>query len=358
MTKQPVRIAVLGAGTIGRRHVEHVAADPEAQLLAIVDPAPGTRELADEHGVGWFPSFAAMASADRPDGVVIASPNQLHVAHGLECVAAGIAALVEKPIADEVASAERLVEAAEAAGVALLVGHHRRHNPLMQHGKDVIESGRLGQILAVHAVCWFHKPDEYFDVAWRREKGAGPVFLNLIHDIDNLRYLCGDIISVQACESNAVRGNPVEETAVVLLRFANGALGTVTVSDAIVAPWSWELASGENPVYPHTRESCYQIGGTHGSLSIPQLDIWFNDAKRSWWEPMLRERIAIEADDPLRRQIRHFCRVIRGEEKPLVSGREGLETLKVIAAIKHAAASGELVHVTRRRQMTAVGSEQ
>jgi predicted dehydrogenase len=340
-----VKLAVLGAGLIGKRHIEHVMAVPEAELTAIVDPSPNGRAVAEEKHVKWFPSFAALAAAEKPDGSIVATPNQIHVANGLESIAAGVAALVEKPIADDIASAAKLVEAAEAAGVPLLVGHHRRHNPMIRKAKDVIDSGRLGRVLAVHGACWFFKPDDYFEVPWRREKGAGPVFLNLIHDVDNLRYLCGEVVSVHAHESNAVRGYAVEDTAVILLRFANGALGTVTVSDAIVAPWSWELTTGENPMYPKTEESCYYIGGTHGSLTIPKLEVWHNPGKRSWWEPIHRERIAFETQDPLRLQIRHFCKVIRGMEKPLVSGREGLNTLKVITAVKEAAQTGQEVRI-------------
>ena len=341
----PVRLAVLGAGSIGKRHIEHIDAEPMADLAAVVDPAPEGEAAAREHGARWFASLGDMLAVDKPDGVIIATPNQVHAANGLEAVAAGVPALVEKPIADDIASATALVEAAEAAGVPLLAGHHRRHNPMIQAAKRAIDAGCLGQVIVVQGMCWFFKPDDYFDVGWRREKGAGPVFLNLIHDVDNLRYLCGEVASVQALESNAVRGNAVEETAVILLRFAGGALGTVTVSDTVVAPWSWELTTGENPAYPHTQEACYQIGGTHGSLTIPQLDLWRNRDKRSWTQPIAPERLAYEPQDPLRLQVRQFCKVIRGEEPPLVSGREGLETLRVIEAVKRSAATGEIVRL-------------
>lgn len=342
---RPVKVAVMGAGLIGKRHIEHVVAQPDAELVAIVDPSPAAKALAQEKGASWFPSFAVMMEQVSPEGVIVATPNQLHVENGLECIAAGLPALVEKPLAADVTSAERLVQAAEAAGVHLLTGHHRRHNPLVQRAKRAIDEGRLGQLVAVHAMCWFYKPDDYFDVEWRRRKGAGPVFINLTHDVDLLRYLCGEVVAVQAQETNAYRGNEVEDAAVILLRFASGVLGTVNVSDKIVAPWSWEFTSGENPAYTHTEESCYYIGGTRGSLTVPYLDLWRNPTKPSWWEPLERERLPVTAEDPLGLQVRQFCRVIRGIEAPLVSGREGLETLKVSAAVKDAAATGRTVQL-------------
>lgn len=342
---RPLKLAVIGAGLIGKRHAEHVAAEPGATLSAIVDPAPAGRDLAAALGTRWFARFADLAAADRPDGIIIATPNRLHVENGLEAVAAGVPAIVEKPIADDVAGAARLVAAADAAGVPLLVGHHRRYNPMIRKAKEIVESGRLGRVLTLSGHFWLMKPDDYFDVAWRREKGAGPVLLNLIHDVDLFRHLCGEIVSVQAQESNMVRGHAVEETAAILLRFASGALGTISVSDSVVAPWSWELTAGENPAYPRQDQACYQIGGTHGSLSIPSLELWTNKDRRSWWEPLLRERVPFVLGDPLKAQIRHFCAVIRGEATPLVSAREGLETLKVIEAVKLAARSGAAVRV-------------
>ncbi|MBX4926087.1 Gfo/Idh/MocA family protein [Rhizobium binae] len=334
-----VKLAVLGAGLIGKRHIRHVLEEPAAELVAVVDPTSLGQEIARNAGVRWFPSFGDMISAQRPDGVIIATPNQMHVRNGMDAVAAGIPALIEKPIVDDVTAGEKLIKMAEAKGIPLLTGHHRRHAPMMQKAKQIIESGELGRILVVNAMFWLFKPDNYFDTPWRRERGAGPVFLNLIHDIDNLRYLLGDIAAVQARESNAMRGYAVEETAVILIEFKNGILGSASVSDSVVAPWSWEMTTGENAAYPKTEEACYMIGGTHGSLAVPSLDIWRNPAERSWLEPFARKRIDVENQDPLVLQIRQFCNVIRGHEEPLVSGREGWETLRVIDAVKRSAAT-------------------
>lgn len=338
----PVALAVVGAGLIGRKHAALIAADAGAHLAAIVDPAPAGRSLAANLGARWFPSVTEMIAQAKPEGVIVATPNQLHVAHGLEAIAAGLPVLVEKPLADSVAEGLKLVEAAEAAGLPLLTGHHRRYNPMITKAMEIIASGRLGKLVTLHGSFWLMKPDSYFEPAWRRAKGAGPILLNLIHDVDLFRALCGEIVSVQAMASNALRRHEVEETAVILLRFANGALGTVTVSDAVTAPWSWEMTTGENPAYPRQEQACYQIGGAHGALSLPQLEVWWNPGARGWWEPLARERVPYVPEDPLVLQIRHFCDVIRSGATPIMSGREGLATLKVIEAIQRAVSTGKL----------------
>lgn len=339
-----VKLAVMGAGLIGKRHAMHVTASAEAELAGVIDPTPAGETVAREYGAPWYKSLNDMVATDRPDGVIVATPNQIHMVNGLECVEAGIPVLVEKPLCDDLAEAVRLVAAAEAKGVPLLTGHHRRHNLMVQKAKAILDSGAIGRPIVANAMFWLRKPDDYFEVAWRRERGAGPVFLNLIHDVDNLRFLLGEVVAVSARESNAVRGYAVEETAVILLEFASGALATASVCDATVAPWSWEMTTGENPAYPQVAEEhCYLIGGTEGSLALPQLDIRTNKGKPGWYQPFELARPGVPDEDPLARQVTHFAEVIRGRAEPLVSGREGLETLRVIDAVKRAAASGERV---------------
>ncbi|MEM7743037.1 MAG: Gfo/Idh/MocA family oxidoreductase [Pseudomonadota bacterium] len=338
-------LAVIGAGLIGRCHAALIADSAEATLSAIADPAPDARHLAEEMGVPWFPDLPHLLEAQHPDGIIIATPNQRHRADGEAAVAAGIPALVEKPLAGDVADAEALVSAADRAGVPLLVGHHRRHNPIIAAAKAAIARGELGRIVAVHAQFWLCKPDDYFEVDWRRQPGAGPVLINLIHDIDLLRHLCGEITAVQANETSAIRDLAVEDTAAAILTFENGALGTLTASDTVAAPWSWEMTAGENPTYPHTDQHCYLIGGTHGSLSLPQGVLWRHPGPRSWWEPIAPTQLDIAPADPLPRQLAHFCAVIRGEATPLVGGTDGLAAVRVIAAIKEAAVSGQTVAV-------------
>ena len=138
--------------------------------------------------------------------------------------------MIEKPIATSSREALALVEKAESLDVPVLVGHHRRYNPIIKRANKVITSGEIGKIRAVHANCWFYKSDEYFDeAAWRKKRGAGPISVNLAHDIDLLRHLCGEIDFVQAQTVKSIRGFENEDVAGALLRFRNGAIGTISV---------------------------------------------------------------------------------------------------------------------------------
>src|SRR3954447_21845626 len=151
MTINPPRIAVAGAGLIGKRHVEEVAGGAYSTLASVVDPGPAAPELAEKFAVPLYRSLTELFAADKPDGVILATPNQMHVDGGLECVAAGVPVLVEKPIGDTVQGATKLVEAAEAAeaaGVPLLTGHHRNYSPIMTTAREIVQSGVLGSIVA------------------------------------------------------------------------------------------------------------------------------------------------------------------------------------------------------------------
>ena len=343
VSRHELGIVVVGAGLIGKKHIELVSS--VARLHAIVDPAETARDLAASLDVPWFADLSECLGSNPPDGVIVASPNTLHLAHGTACLNAGLPVLIEKPLAETVVAGRALAELSANTGTPVLVGHHRRHSAVIDAARRVLAEGGLGRLVSVNAMFWLNKPADYFDVTWRSEPGGGPTYINLIHDIDLLQHLCGPIVSVQAREANAVRGFQVEDTSAIILEFGNGALGTVTVSDAVSAPWSWELTAGENPAYPRTDQSCYMIGGTKGSLSLPDLRIWSHEGAQSWWSPMATERLPVEARDPVEAQLHHFCEVIAGRTATLVSAEDGLRNIEVLDAIKTAARTGEVVHI-------------
>ncbi len=344
-----VKLVIAGLGLVGKRHAEAIHNVENVELVAIVDPDNFAADYSRKNNLKWYPSLSEMFAAQDPDGVILATPTPQHVEQGLQCVARACPVLVEKPLATFANEAKALVDAATQANIPLLVGHHRRHNPLIQKAREQIKAGQIGKIRAVHVNCWFYKPDHYFDIApWRKLKGAGPISVNLVHDVDLMRHLCGEIASVQAQAQPSQRGFENEDVAAALLRFDNGAIGTITVSDSIVSPWSWEMTSREYPIYPSTSQSCYLLGGSHGSLSIPDMTLWSHNGRRDWWQPISAIAYPCTASDPLINQISHFAEVISGKEEPLVSGTEGLKTLQVIEAIQKAASTGKIVLLNDR----------
>ena len=143
----------------------------------------------------------------------------------------------------------------------------------MQQARDIVKS-ELGQLLAVNVLWAVLKPLSYFEPQWRRVAGAGPILTNLVHDVDLLRFMCGEIVNVTAAARRSARRHEVEDTVAVLLHFESGALGTITACDASPSPWSWDANSGENPNFPVSRENSYRFLGSDGSLEFPDLHLW------------------------------------------------------------------------------------
>ena len=350
-----LQIAVVGAGLIGRRHIEVLARSTQCSLCAVVDPSDGASQYASQLGVAHFASLRDLFQERKPDGVILATPNQLHGDQGLECVNAQVPAIIEKPVTHTLEQGLELLQAAEASNAKILVGHHRRYSSIMSKAVEVVSSGVLGDIVAVVGTTLFYKDetDGYFDgpFAWRREPGGGPTMINLIHDIGNLRALAGEIVEVHAMASNKTRGFAVEDTAAISLRFAGGALGTFMLSDTAAADHSWEHTSGEDMQNFKAAQSddadCYMISGTLGSLGIPTMRLrrYMDQASRSWRNPLSRSAIPLEVVDPLERQIAHFCDVIRGEAQPAVSVRDGVANLRVVDAIAKSIETGEIVRL-------------
>ncbi len=347
MTK--TRIAVAGAGYIGQAHMGVAQHSPSCTLSAIVDPSPAAMAVAAQAGVPLFKSIEDLLANDLPDGLVLATPNQLHVPQALQCIDAGLPILLEKPMATSVSEGEQLLRVVEATGAKVLIGHHRAHSPIMAKAREVLDSGKLGKLVAVMGSATFYKPDRYYaDGPWRRELGAGPILLNMIHEVHNLRMLCGEIVAVQAFASHATRGFPVEDTVAINLRFASGVLGTFLLSDTAACARSWEQTSQENKAYPsYEDEDCYVITGTNGSLSVPtmRLKTYPSAEDRSWWKEFEVGVVGMVRDDPLKHQMEHFGQVVRGEASPLVSAQDGLLNLRVTEAIVEAARSGRTVNL-------------
>ncbi|MCP8687610.1 Gfo/Idh/MocA family protein [Marinobacterium sedimentorum] len=344
-----LKIAVVGAGIIGKAHMDLLVASEHCDLAAVVDPCAQAKALAQAKGAAYFTSLDELLTQARPDGIILATPNHRHVEQALACIAAGVPVLIEKPVAHTLDEGRKLLDAARSADAKCLVGHHRYHSPIIAKAKQIIGENLLGDLVAVSASAMFFKPDDYFEHSpWRTRKGAGPILVNMIHEVGNLRYLCGEIVEVQAMSSNAQRKYEVEDTVALSLRFANGTLGSFMLCDTAACARSWEQTSHENKSYAHyPDEDCYVIAGTEGSLSIPTMRMkrYASKAGRSWWKPFDCTTIELERHDPLAEQLEHFCAVIRGEADPIVTIHDGLQNLRIVEAISLATKSNASVRI-------------
>ena len=345
----PLKIAIAGAGVIGRAHMAVLAQNPNCQLCAIADPSGAAQQLSQALDIAWFATLDELLTQAQPDGVIVSTPNALHVPQALHCIEKGLPVLLEKPIAHTVADAQRLVQVVQNLQAKVLIGHHRAHSPIMRETKTLIDSGRLGRLVGVLGSAMFYKPDSYFNEApWRSQTGGGPVLINLIHEIHSLRMLCGEIVEVQAMTSNAVRGFAVEDTASISFRFTSGVLGSFLLSDTSASARSWEQTSQENKAYAsYDDEDCYVIAGTLGSLAVPsmRLKTFAKNDDRSWFKPFDCNVVALQREDPLKLQIAHFLNVVQGKTVPLVSALDGLQNLLVVDAISRAIASQQTIRL-------------
>lgn len=340
----PLRIAVLGAGLIGRRHMDTILAMPEAaELVAVSDPLADPDQY-DLQGAPWFTDENQMLDRVKPEAVVIATPNGMHLAHGEACCRRGIHFLMEKPVTATLEEAAALVRLVRESGVKTLVGHHRRHLAAIQHAREIIDSGRIGALVTASVIWATRKLEDYFNAAWRKQPGGGPILINAIHDIDMLRHLCGEIASVSGLAGHAQRGFAVEDSAAALLRFDNGCLGSFTCTDAGFSPWTIEQGSWENPRFPHSGQSAYRLTGTKGSLELPVLRVWEAEAPgdMAWDRPIRGTDMPAPYRDPYKTQLAHFQRMIRRNEPSLVPVLDGARTLAATLAIAQSARDGRV----------------
>lgn len=337
----PHQIAVVGAGVIGRTHIGALARTPGLRLSALVDPMPGAASLAKENGVPFFASVEALIAAAPPGGIIIASPNETHLPIARACLNAGIPVLLEKPPANSLAEVQDLVDTAARTRVPVLVGHHRRHNPMIRAAHEAIHGGAIGDLVIATVLCTLKKDDAYFEVPWRTRAGSGgPLHINLVHEIDLLRYFFGEVASVTAQVSDARRRLDVEDSAAVTLRFANGGLAALAISDAATGPWAWETTSGETTRFPQHPVQAHFFAGSEGGLSLPDLRLWRHAPGGDWTTPQAATMLDYTPGDPYRAQLAHFAAVIEGQAEPIVGALDGARTMATLEAILIAAETG------------------
>ena len=338
------RIGVVGAGMIGKRHLTAIAASEQAELVAICDLFPAAQDLAHAFSVPWFSDTVAMMEDAGPDGVIVATPTEHHLQPVVQALESGAHVLVEKPITATIAEADRVIETSTKTGRHVLVGHHRRYYDCVYRAREIVRDGALGQLVAVCGQWNVRKHNDYYAADWRLKREAGPVLTNLIHDMDTLRYICGEIESVSAETSTGAMGAEKEDAAALIVRFVDGGVGTFVMSDRTNAPWAWEFATGENPAFPKSGLNTVRLMGTKASLEFPNLVLWTNSADQDNWNHLMEPtEIPLTLGDAFVDQIDHFSAVIVAGADPRITAPDATRTLQATLAVFEAAETGRRV---------------
>jgi UDP-N-acetyl-2-amino-2-deoxyglucuronate dehydrogenase len=342
-----VRVALVGCGRISANHFESFQKIDGLSLVAVSDNDAGRARAAGEaQGVPWFDSYEKMLAATDADVVAICTPSGLHPQHGVLAARSGRHVITEKPMAISLASADELVHACDAAGVQLFVVKQNRLNPPVQLLKRAIDKGRFGRIYLANTTVRWTRPQEYYEQApWRGTwEFDGGAFMNQAsHYVDLIQWLVGPVESVMAKTATLARRIEAEDTGIAVMRFRNGALGTIEVTML---------------TYPRNLEGSITILGEKGSVKIGgtavnKVETWqFADYDD---DDKLVEAAATNPPNVYgfghETYYRNVLKVLRGEAVPDTDGRAGRKSLELILGIYESAKTGRDVPLPLRVTM-------
>ncbi|MBA3046247.1 MAG: Gfo/Idh/MocA family oxidoreductase [Candidatus Thermoplasmatota archaeon] len=330
--KHNIRTGVIGVGSMGKNHARVYS---EMDVLGgIADSMESVaKPLADKFGVDYFPDYLDLLKSDI-EAVTVATPTSTHFKIAMDAIKAGKHVLVEKPICFSIGEAEELVVTAEKEGIVLAVGQIERHNPVVKFAKDSLTEGRFGDVVSIAARRVSTMPGRIHDVGVLMDLG--------IHDIDVIRYLAGSPVRSVYALGGKRQNDIFEDHANVLLEFENGIEGFVEVN--WLTPMKVRRISitclksfVELDYMKQSADiSSSQVSETYDSGDLYRLPIEFDI-----------RHVSLKKQEPLRNEQEDFLDSITNNRTPLISGRDGTETLKVCQAALRSINEGKKIVLER-----------
>lgn len=327
-----MKLAIVGLGSIGRRHLQNFRAVGVEELTAY-DAAPSQREAATRQ----FP-FASVASTletalDGALGVVICTPPDSHLAIARMSVDRSAHLMIEKPLTQSADGVEALLRECDDKGLRVLTAYNWRYWPPMQLVETMLKAGRIGALRAARTEYAYHLSTRYPGADYRTfymadAKQGGGCLLDESHAIDYMRWLCGEITEVSAVVDHVSSLEiTTDDLADLTVRFASGAIGSIHMN-----LFAWNV------------HSHFELMGEEGVLQWRRLenDIRLFDPKANRWEVYPSGG---QLNDMYVEEAKHFIACIRGTAKPVCDGWDGLKTMRVIEAARESAAQRRWVTV-------------
>src|SRR6266478_4831375 len=230
-----LRFALIGCGVIGPTHAEAINSLPDAELVAVADIVPArAQKLADEYGVNAYTDIQEMLAREQLDVVNICVPSGLHGEIACQAMRAGKHVIIEKPMEIRLETIDEMLRVQREANVKLAVISQHRFDPASMHVHQLLEEQAFGRlVLGNTLVPWWRSQAYYDSGAWRGTwalDGGGVLLNQAIHSIDLLQWFMGPVKSIYAYTDTLVHSVETEDVAVAVLRFTNGALGTIVAT--------------------------------------------------------------------------------------------------------------------------------
>jgi UDP-N-acetyl-2-amino-2-deoxyglucuronate dehydrogenase len=334
----PTHVGLIGGGNISETHARAALANPDVVISAVYGTnMQNVERLAREYGGKPFTDYNAFLAHKPIDLVMIGSPSGFHAQQGIDAAHRGIHVLTEKPIDISTTRADELVAATNAANVKLGVMFQDRVKPDIQRLKRLIDSGALGKILFVDArVKWYRPPDYYGKSKWRgtmKLDGGGALMNQGVHTVDLVLWTVGDVSRVQSRTATALHKIESEDTAIALLEFANGALGTLQATTAAFPGYQRrvEITGTEGTaILEHDRIIALDLRNPAAAEQPSEAPTDTNLSASSAAVTDIRGHQKILED---------FLHAIRTNTKPICDGTEGRKSVALIEAIYRASRS-------------------
>ena len=331
-----IKFGLIGCGRVAQRHAQSFKQLTETQLVAVVDPKLSRAEnFAQAYDAIAYADYRLLLERPDVDAVSICVASGLHASVALDALAAGKHVLVEKPIALTLEDADRMIALARQKSLKLGVVLQNRYNSPMQKLRQAIDDDQLGQLYLGNACVRWYRPQSYYEDEWHGTwaMDGGALMNQSIHHIDALQWFMGPVKSVNAYTATLAHQMEAEDVGVAVLRFQNGALGSI---------------EGSTLTWPQNLEGSVAIFGAKGSVKIGgtalnQITLWKVAGQLEQEAEILTDQ---RVDPPAwygyshRAAIMDFARSIIDDCEPDTPGEEARRSLALVLAIYESARTG------------------
>lgn len=336
-----VRFGLIGCGRVAPRHAQSLIQLPETQLVSVADIREDrARRFSAEYGAQAYTDYHDMLARPDIDAVTVCVPSGLHAQVAIDVLQAGKHVLVEKPIALNLADADRMIATARKAGLRLGVVLQNRYNSPVQQVRTLIDQGRLGKLYLGSVCVRWYRPQSYYEDGWHGtlSMDGGALMNQSIHHLDALQWFMGPVASVYAYTATLAHTMESEDVGVAVVRFRSGALATI---------------EGSTLTWPQNLEGSVAVFGEHGSVKVggtalSRITLWKVDGELEREAEILTGQ---RVDPPTvygyshREVIHDFARALLDGREPSTPGPEARKSLALVLAIYESARTGREVQL-------------